>query len=75
MRSTLGGKSESGARPGPLAVEGDLVLLARARLEVVEEDEGEVMAVDAEGLAVRPSTSTSQGSSVSTQIVASVMPT
>ena len=73
---TLGGNSESSGGHTRPAVELDLVLVASARLEVLDADERVVVALDLEGVAaLRPSTSTSQGSSVSTQTVAAVSST
>ena len=75
VRMQLGGPAVV-ARPDALAVEADVVRARLLRLEARDVDQGEVMALDLERRASRqPQTSTSHGSSVSTQTVASSAPT
>ena len=76
VRIALGGRSRSGRGQRALAVEGDLVLVEAAGLEALDPDQRVVVARRPRRSArVRPRTSTSQGSLVSTQIVASVSET
>ena len=75
VRIALGGSSGSGSRPAPLAVEGDLVLVAAAGLEALEPDQRVVMARDRRWARCGRGSRPRRAASVSTQTVASVSET